>query len=70
MTPLRRIRKKKKLSLRHVAREVGIHYSQLCRIENGEPTSAETAAKLSNFYAGKITEMQILYPKRYARRAA
>lgn len=66
ITPLRAMRVKKALSLSKVAYAVNCDLGHLSRIERGVHTaSLELAERLSRFYCGEITEMQILYPKRY-----
>lgn len=68
-TPLRQIRKKNGLTLRSVAKAVGISVSQLSRLEHGRhQATADQAEKLCRFYRGKITELQVLYPRRFMSR--
>ncbi|EIY5467149.1 helix-turn-helix transcriptional regulator [Klebsiella oxytoca] len=65
-TPLRKMRVEKGLTISEVSRMTEIDVGNLSRIERGKQiTSIETAEKLSRFFEGKITEMQILYPHRY-----
>ncbi|ELI6453572.1 helix-turn-helix transcriptional regulator [Yersinia ruckeri] len=65
-TPLRRMRVEKNLTITEVALAVQCDVGNLSRIERGtQLTSLEMAEKLSRFYEGKVTEMQILYPQRY-----
>lgn len=65
-TPLRKMRVEKGLTISEVAMATQIDVGNLSRIERGiQVTSLETAEKLSKFFKGKITEMQILYPQRY-----
>ncbi|AHK20724.1 MULTISPECIES: helix-turn-helix domain-containing protein [Yersinia pseudotuberculosis complex] len=65
-TPLRKMRVEKKLTIAEVALAVQCDVGNLSRIERGtQITSLEMAEKLSRFYEGMITEMQILYPQRY-----
>lgn len=65
-TPLRKMRVEKGLTISEVSRMTEIDVGNLSRIERGKQiTSLETAEKLSRFFEGKITEMQILYPHRY-----
>lgn len=65
-TPLRKMRVEKKLTIAEVALAVQCDVGNLSRIERGtQITSLEMAEKLSRFYDGMITEMQILYPQRY-----
>ena len=65
-TPLRKMRVEKGLTISEVSRMTEIDVGNLSRIEREKQiTSIETAEKLSRFFEGKITEMQILYPHRY-----
>ncbi|EOI1119930.1 MULTISPECIES: helix-turn-helix domain-containing protein [Klebsiella] len=60
------MRVEKGLTISEVSRMTEIDVGNLSRIERGKQiTSIETAEKLSRFFEGKITEMQILYPHRY-----
>jgi transcriptional regulator with XRE-family HTH domain len=69
-TPLRKMRVKKKLTISEVAIATQLDVGNLSRIERGiQVPSLETAEKLSRFFKGKITEMQILYPQRYMKSA-
>ncbi|KOQ95791.1 helix-turn-helix domain-containing protein [Pluralibacter gergoviae] len=65
-TPLRKMRVEQGLTIAEVSRQTSIDVGNLSRIERGiQVTSLETAEKLSKFFDGKISEMQILYPQRY-----
>lgn len=65
-TPLRKMRVEKGLTIAEVSKLTEIDVGNLSRIERGKQvTSLETAEKLSKFFEGKISEMQILYPHRY-----
>ncbi|MDY0929094.1 helix-turn-helix transcriptional regulator [Enterobacter sp. CFBP8995] len=69
-TPLRKMRVEKKLTIAEVAIATQLDVGNLSRIERGiQVPSLETAEKLSRFFKGKITEMQILYPQRYMKSA-
>lgn len=69
-TPLRKMRVEKKLTISEVAIATQLDVGNLSRIERGiQVPSLETAEKLSRFFKGKITEMQILYPQRYIKSA-
>ncbi|WBG90053.1 helix-turn-helix transcriptional regulator [Pantoea piersonii] len=69
-TPLRKMRVEKKLTISEVAAATQLDVGNLSRIERGiQVPSLETAEKLSRFFKGKITEMQILYPQRYMKSA-
>lgn len=66
MTPLKKIRIDKKLSIREVANAVDTDCGNLSRIENKrQRASAFLAEKLSKFYKGEISEIHILYPERF-----
>jgi len=65
-TPLRKMREENGLTISEVALAVKIDVGNLSRIERGiQVTSIETAERISRFFKGKISEMQILYPQRY-----
>ncbi|HEF8786194.1 TPA: helix-turn-helix transcriptional regulator [Providencia alcalifaciens] len=73
-TPLRKIRLEKKLTISEVANAINCEVANaincdvgnLSRLERGtQAASLELAERLARFYGDKITEMQILYPKRY-----
>jgi transcriptional regulator with XRE-family HTH domain len=69
-TPLRKMRVEKKLTISEVAIATQLDVGNLSRIERGmQVPSLETAEKLSRYFKGKITEMQILYPQRYMKSA-
>ena len=66
MSPLQRVRLKKKLTLQQVADEVGIHQTTLMRIENGEVwPSKKTVNSLVSFFGKKVKEIEILWPERF-----
>lgn len=65
-TPLRQARERRNKTLAEVAAAVGLDTGNLSRIERDEQTpSLEVAANLAAFYGHEISEIQILYPKRY-----
>lgn len=65
-TPLRKMRVENGFTLNDLALATKIDVGNLSRIERGKQlTSLETAEKISQFFGGKISEMQILYPHRY-----
>jgi len=65
-TPLRKMRVETGLTLADLALATEIDVGNLSRIERGKQlTSLKTAERLSQFFGGKISEMQILYPQRY-----
>lgn len=64
-SPLRSIRKAKGFSLQDVCSSVDVDNGHLSRIERGEQTSPDMAEKLSLFFNQEISEIEILYPKRF-----
>lgn len=65
-TPLRKMRVEKGLTIAEVAIATNLDVGNLSRIERGiQVTSLDTAEKLSQYFKGLITEMEILYPQRY-----
>ncbi|EIC83340.1 helix-turn-helix transcriptional regulator [Serratia sp. M24T3] len=65
-TPLRKLRVAQNLTIQDVANSLNIDVGNLSRIERGKQiTSLAIAEKLSKFFGGRITEMQILYPQRF-----
>lgn len=66
-TPLRLLLIKQNLTLSKVAEAVQIDVGNLSRIERGaQKTSLEVAERLVAFFNGELTEMQILYPKKFS----
>lgn len=66
-TPLRLAREKQQETILTVAAAVGIDPGNLSRIERGEQApSLDTAARLAGYFCGSVTEMEILYPERFA----
>ena len=65
--PIRAIRLKQGQTLAQVALAVGTDAGNMSRIENGKQrASAELAEKLAKHFGYAITEIQILYPERFA----
>jgi transcriptional regulator with XRE-family HTH domain len=68
ITPLQRIREKRGFTQRQVANDNDIDPGQYNRIEKGTykltPIKAE---RLSIYFGGAITELELLYPERFAR---
>lgn len=64
-TPLRALRKKRKLTLTEVAQAVGTDPTNLSRTERGVQRSPDLAEALAKFFGQAITEEQILYPSRF-----
>lgn len=66
VTALFRARQKRGLRQRDVANAVDIDQGYYSRIENGAAVSPEIAERVAKFFGHEVTEMQILYPERYA----
>lgn len=67
-TPLRRLRRARRLTVAEVSRAIGIDQGNLSRIERGEQFSRRAAAALVAYYGGDaISEIEILYPDRFAK---
>lgn len=65
-TPLRAAREKRGMTLKQVADACGIDVSHYRRVELAEAgVSPEKAEVLARFFGHEVSEMQILYPKRY-----
>lgn len=65
-TPLRAVRLEYGLTLSQVAVAIQLDVGNLSRIERGiQVASVDVAERLTNYFKGEITEMQILYPKRF-----
>lgn len=68
-TPIRHARKRASLTLIDVFEGTGVDTGNLSRIERGTQTpSAKTAEVLAGFFKARgirITEEQILYPRRF-----
>jgi putative transcriptional regulator len=66
MTPLRKLRKQRGLSTTEVGAAIGVDQSTYSRIETTGKTSAETAAKIVDYFGRAfITELHVLYPDRF-----
>jgi transcriptional regulator with XRE-family HTH domain len=66
-TPLRLAREAKAQTLSEVSRAVGTDPGNLSRIESGKQrASTELAERLAKHFEGVLTELQILYPERFA----
>ncbi|MCZ4065473.1 helix-turn-helix transcriptional regulator [Oxalobacter aliiformigenes] len=67
MSKLKECRKKHGLSLQLVSDELNISVSHLSRIERGRQVpSPDLAERLSDFFHGEVSEMEILYPQRFS----
>lgn len=65
-TPLRRVRKRKGLTLDDLAAVLGCHNSTMSRIDSGKRVATpDQAARLKKYLGRGISELQILYPERY-----
>ncbi len=66
LTPLRALRRKRRLTLVRVAKGVKTDPTNLSRIERGMQKSPELAEKLVKYFGRKaLTEEQVLYPERF-----
>lgn len=66
-TPLRRARERCGLTIQQLASSVGIDPGNLSRIERGiQVPGRDLAQRLSRHFDGALTEMEIIYPERYA----
>jgi len=66
-SPLRQIRERKGQTIVEVGRAVSLDPGNLSRIENcKQKASTELAEKLAKHFDNEITEMEILYPDRFA----
>lgn len=65
-SPLRKARKARGLTLEDVAAKVGTDTGNLSRIERGQQASKDMVDKLVKFFDGQVTELQIIYPERFA----
>lgn len=67
-TPLKVLRESRRQTLQQVAESVGTDAGNLSRIENArQRASLELAEKLARHFDGELSEMQILYPSRFAK---
>ena len=66
ITPLRLARLKRGLRLADVAKGIGSTPAQLSMVETAKHRpSADLAARISSFFKGEVSEMEILYPERF-----
>ena len=64
---IKTIRLKRGQTLTQVARAIGTDAGNLSRVENGkQKPSPRMAARLAQHFGYEITEIQILYPERFA----
>ncbi|MCB5187393.1 helix-turn-helix transcriptional regulator [Methylobacillus caricis] len=65
-TPLKKIRTKTNVTIYGLASGVECSASTISRIERmKEKPSPDLAEKISKFFNGKISEIEILYPERF-----
>ncbi len=65
-TPLRAARLRKGLTITHVAQQVKCDMGNLSRMERGKQRpSLELAERMVIFFAGDLSELQVLYPERF-----
>lgn len=65
MSKLRRVRLEAGKGLNEVAREAGLAPSCLSRLERGLSRSTRHAEIMARYWGGAVTELEILYPRRY-----
>ena len=66
-TLLRKVREARGgISQSELARKVGVSPSYLSKMENGLPAPREIAEKIAKFFENEITEIQLIFPERYA----
>jgi len=63
MTPLRKARIDRGMTLEEAADALNLSVSQLSRIERGAGTTTENAERIARFFG--ISEIQILFPHRF-----
>lgn len=66
-SPLRAERERRGLTLKAVALAVSMDQGNLSRVERGEQIPSKSAIEaLCRFFGGAVTELQIIFPERYA----
>lgn len=66
-SPLRLARQKRDLTIQQVSDAVGFDTGGLSRIERGlQIPSKALTEKLVDYFGGEVTEIQILFPERFA----
>ncbi|RLI50020.1 MAG: hypothetical protein DRP09_20270 [Candidatus Thorarchaeota archaeon] len=63
-TKLKKVVKKRGLTLTQLAREFCITRVHLTNIANGEPAGKKLAKKIEEWSQGEITHTELLYPKK------
>jgi transcriptional regulator with XRE-family HTH domain len=67
LSPLRRIRQERRLTTTELGSAIGVHNATISRIELGKvQATPKQAEDLVRFFGQGITELEILYPERYA----
>ncbi len=67
MTPLKKVRRARRQTLVQVAQACETDAGNLSRVERGlQQASPALAARLALHFGGEITELQVLYPRRWA----
>lgn len=67
-TPLQIAREKRQITQPALAEALGIHQSYYSRVERGQKRCTPVLAqKISSYFGHSVSEMEILYPERYAR---
>jgi len=70
-SPLRQAREKRGITLNVLAKKVGSDVGNLSRIERGVQTpNAQLAERICREFDGEVSELQLIYPARYAESAA
>jgi len=60
-------REKSGKTIQQVAAEVGIDAGNLSRIERGTQTpSKDLTERLAKYFSGEVTEIEIIFPERFA----
>jgi transcriptional regulator with XRE-family HTH domain len=66
ITPLKRIREKRGFTQRQVATDNEIDPGNYSRIERGDDKlTPKKAERLSRYFGGAVTELELLYPERF-----
>jgi len=70
-SPLRQAREKRGMTLNALAKKVGSDVGNLSRIERGVQTpNVQLAERICREFNGDVSELQLIYPSRYAESAA
>ena len=64
LTPLRKLREQRKVTINELSQAVGIDVGNLSRIERGlQRASLEQAKRISDFFSIEISVMEIISPE-------